>query len=206
MMGLSTSPASGRSSTALHERSTRSRASASARTHTVLGGRRALIAREEVMFVASRRVIQGAIRVKVHRVVRDVRPHAHATYSPFFLHPSRARTDRAVRAGAPDRTRAHKRKKEKERCKMLSEGEVTIKRGEGAADALVRFLSCCGALPMKPMQVYACRCVQRASARGHVRGTDALPPLCVRLRTFAISLNPQTTCTLNRLRFESAVV
>lgn len=38
------------------------------------------------MFVASRWVIQGAIRVKVHRIVRDV----HMQYSVFFLQPSRA--------------------------------------------------------------------------------------------------------------------
>jgi len=62
-----------------------------------------LIAREEVMFVASRRLIQGAIRVKVHRR-RPRRSFAHATYSPLFLHPSHARgrmpAREAVRARA----------------------------------------------------------------------------------------------------------
>jgi len=56
----------------------------------------------------------------------------------------------------------------------------------------------CGALPMKRVSV-RCTCVRtcvRAGTRVRIVCADerwTLPPLYVRLRTFAISLNPQTT-------------
>lgn len=158
------------------------------------------------MFVASRRVIQGAIRVKVHRIVRDVVVHMQC--SVFFLQPSRAhgpyRTEECMRARARVHATLHarsserqterkrdrrERDREREReGRMIAGGRGDDKKGEEAADALVCFLSLRCSPGETSVSVRTC-----VRARVCVDDRRTLPPLCVRLHTFAISLNPQTT-------------
>lgn len=100
-----------------------------------------------------------------------------------------------------DRQRRKKRKREKEK-----EGRRMIARGRGddkkKKEKKPRMRSCafyrCGALPAKRVLVhtYVCgvlACGHTCAYRMRGRYRRTLPPLCVRLRTFAISLNPQTT-------------
>lgn len=175
------------------------------------------------MFVASRWVIQGAIRVKVHRIVRDV----HMQHSVFFLQPSRAHgpycTSTSIYiecayARTLGRWRDEKRRareKEKEREIERSKKRANDSRGEGTIkkkkEKKPRMRSCafyrCGALLAKRMSVHAYGthvrivCVQMCAD-----DRRTLPPLYVRLRTFAISLNPQTTSVrVGAGRFESGI-
>lgn len=74
---------------------------------------------------------------------------------------------------------------------MIARERGDDKKGEEAADALVCFLS----LRCSPGETSVGTYV-RAGTRVRIVCADdrrTLPPLCVRLRTFAISLNPQTT-------------
>lgn len=111
---------------------------------------------------------------------REVRARARV-YTPLFTH---------------DRWRQTRKGRERERVgRMIAGGRGDDKKGEEAADALVCFLS----LRCSPDET-SVSARTRVCARGHacmriVCADDrrTLPPLCVRLRTFAISLNPQTT-------------
>jgi len=156
------------------------------------------------MFVASRWVIQGAIRVKVHRIVRDV----HMQYSVFFLQPSRAHgpyctstsiyIERAY-ARTLGRWRDEKRRgreKEKEREIERSKKRTNDSRGEGTIKKKKkkpRMRSCafyrCGALSAKRMSVHAyghaCTYRVRANVCGRPANTTSVMRAITYFRDFA---------------------
>jgi len=98
------------------------------------------------MFVASRRVIQGAIRVKVHRIVRDV--VVHMQRSVFFLQSSRAhgpyrtvpRSARRSSHTIVGKTDEEKREREREGAGRIIAGGRGDKKGEEATDAFMLFI------------------------------------------------------------------
>lgn len=147
------------------------------------------------MFVASRWVIQGAIRVKVHRIVRDV----HMQHSVFFLQPSRAHGPyctstsiyiecayaRTLGRWRDEKRRAREKEKEREieRSKKRandSRGEGTIKKKKKRNRGCARVLFIVAVLSwrnecrcMRTARMYvscACKCV-RTTGEHYLRYT-----------------------------------